>query len=78
MAKHEISGELFNLLNSLLSFISVIYKLYRPYFKFLLLAVVALVAFRLGRSSIVDSLDRSVNRLKNILRNRAEYSIFLP
>lgn len=78
MARNEINDELFNLLRSLLSFITVIYKLYRPYIKCILLALIAYVSFKLGRASIISTLEQSVNKLSHILSTRADYTIFLP
>lgn len=78
MAKNEINQELFNLAKSLLAFISVLYKLYKPYIKCAIITLLAYAAFKIGRMTIIDSMEQTVTKLWTILERRADYTIFIP
>lgn len=43
-----------------------------------MLGVAAYLAYKIGRSSVIDKLDVAVSKIVGALKNRAEYSIFLP
>lgn len=78
MAKNEMNQELFNLAKSLLAFITILYKLYKPYIKCVIITLIAYTAFKIGRMTIIDSLEQSVTKLWAILERRADYTIFIP
>jgi hypothetical protein len=78
MAKNEINQELFNLARSLLAFATVLYKLYKPYIKWVIITLLGYAAFKIGRMTIIDSLEQSVTKLWTILTRRADYTIFIP
>jgi hypothetical protein len=78
MAKNEINEELVNLIKSLLSFIAILWKLYKPYIKCIIIAGIAYASFKIGRMTIIDSLEQSVTKLWNILERRADFTIYLP
>jgi hypothetical protein len=44
----------------------------------MVLGILAYVAYRIGRSSIIDKLEVAVTKIVTVLKNRAEYSIYLP
>ena len=78
MAKENIANQLQTFLTSFLKVLVLLYKAYSPYIKIMVLGILAYLAYRVGRSSVIDKLDVAVSKIVVALKNRAEYSIYLP
>ena len=78
MAKENIANELQTFLNSFMKVLVLLYKAYSPYIKIMVLGMFAYLACKVGRSSVIDKLDVAVSKIVVALKNRAEYSIYIP
>lgn len=75
MTNKQFDNEFTYLIVSFNEFIRIFYKVYRPYIKIITLILLSYAAYALGRLSIIDKLEQSVNNLKKLLENRAKYTI---
>ena len=75
MTNKQIDNELAYLIVSFNEFIRIFYKVYKPYVKIIALILLSYAAYALGRLSIIDKLEQSVNNLKKLLDNRVKYTI---
>lgn len=75
MTNKQFDNELAYLIVSFNEFIRIFYKVYKPYVKIFALILLSYAAYALGRLSIIDKLEQSVNNLKKLLDNRVKYTI---
>lgn len=75
MTNKQFDNELAYLIVSFNEFIRIFYKVYKPYVKIIALILLSYAAYALGRLSIIDKLEQSVNNLKKLLDNRVKYTI---
>ena len=78
MAKQELYRELYILTRSALNSIAILFRMYGPILNTILLVLIAYAAFKIGRKTVVDPLEEDVKRIRNILENRANYTVHLP
>ena len=52
--------------------------MYGPILNTILLVLLAYAAFKMGRKTVLDPLEEDVKRIRNILKNRANYTVHIP
>ena len=75
MTNKQFDNEFAYLIVSFNEFVRVFYKVYKPYIKIIAFVIISYAAFLIGRLSIIDKVEQSVNNLKKLLNNRVKYTI---